>query len=161
MSSLTLKEARGAFETNKHIHEVQSNIAIFIKELLDRSIKHDQSKLSSPEIEIFGEYTSELEKTQYYNEKGEMSDEYKALLEKVQPALDHHYSKNLHHPQHWDGGIKDMDLMDLVEMLADWISATKRNKNGNIHKSIEVNAERFKISSQLAQILENTVNRYF
>ena len=48
-----------------------------------------------------------------------------------------------------------------VEMLADWAAASKRNKNGNIHKSIAINTPRFNISPQLAKILTNTVNRYF
>ena len=32
------------------------------------------------------------------------------------------------------------------------VAATKRNKNGNIHKSIEYNTPRYNISPQLAQI---------
>jgi hypothetical protein len=153
--SQTLKEARGAFETNKHITVVQSNIALFIKDLIDRSVIHDQSKLDSPEIEVFGEYTPELAKTEYG------SPEYNELLAKVKPAIDHHYANNRHHPEHWPEGINDMTLMDLVEMLSDWKAATERIKNGNIRKSIEVNAKRYKISPQLQQILENTVREMF
>lgn len=58
-------------------------------------------------------------------------------------------------------GVNGMDLMDIVEMLTDWTAAVKRNKNGNVHKSIQVNRERFGLSDQLVSILENTVNRYF
>ena len=83
------------------------------------------------------------------------------MLESVRPAIDHHYSKNRHHPQHWPNGINDMDLVDIIEMLADWAAATKRNKNGNIHKSLEFNSDHFRITPQLKQILLNTINRYF
>lgn len=127
-------------ETVKHIHSVRKNIYLFIEELDDRARNHDQSKLESPEQEIFGENYEGLAKTEYGTE------EYSKLLEKVQPALEHHYANNRHHPQHWPQGIDDMTLVDLCEMLADWKAATARNKNGNIRKSIEHNATRFNMS---------------
>ncbi len=54
-----------------------------------------------------------------------------------------------------------MTLVDLIEMLADWRAATKRNKNGNIRKSIDINAEKYGISPQLKKIFENTVREMF
>lgn len=54
-----------------------------------------------------------------------------------------------------------MNLVDILEMLADWRAATERNQNGNIRKSIEINAEKYGISPQLRRILENTVRDYF
>lgn len=57
--------------------------------------------------------------------------------------------------------VDKMTLVDLIELLCDWVAATKNNRNGNIHKSIEFNTKRFNLSPQLAQILTNTVNRYF
>lgn len=145
----------GNLETIKHIHSVRKNIYKFIQHLDDRARNHDQSKLESPEMEIFGEYTPELGKVEYGSE------EYKQLLAKVQPAIDHHYANNRHHPEHWAKGVNDMTLIDLCEMLADWKAATSRLKNGNIRKSIEVNAIRFGISDQLRQIFENTVRELF
>lgn len=57
--------------------------------------------------------------------------------------------------------VDEMDLVQLCEMICDWLAATKRNKNGNIHKSIEFNTGRFDMTPQLASILKNTVDRYF
>ena len=57
--------------------------------------------------------------------------------------------------------MSDMDLIDVLEMISDWTAATKRNKNGNIHRSIEHNTGRYGMSPQMAQILKNTVDRYF
>lgn len=142
-------------ETVKHIHAVRENLYSIIKELDNRATLHDKSKLESPEQEIFGENYEALGKTEYG------SPEYTDLLKKVQPALDHHYANNRHHPQHWPNGIDDMTLIDLIEMLCDWRAATARNKNGNIRKSIEHNSERFKISPQLTKIFENTVRELF
>ena len=142
-------------ETLKHVNEVRANIWTMIKELDRRAQVHDASKFEEPERSVFATNTPKLAKTEYGSE------EYTKLLEEVKPAIDHHYSKNTHHPEHWPNGIDDMDLLDLVEMLVDWIAATKRNKNGNVHKSIEHNQGRFNMSPQLTSIFKNTVNRYF
>jgi len=152
---MTEKILNNNLETIKYIDDVRANLYIFITDLIQRAKDHDASKLQSPEQEIFSEYWGELGKVEYGSEK------YKKLLEKVKPAIDHHYSKNRHHPEHFSDGIRGMDILDVVEMLADWSAATKRNKNGNIHKSIEHNKTRFNISEDLVAILENTVNRYF
>lgn len=149
------KTITGKMETLKHIHKVRENLYKCIEELDKRARLHDLSKLESPEKEVFGEFTPELAKTEYGSE------EYKALLVKVKPAIDHHYANNRHHPEHHKDGVNDMDLFDLVEMLMDWKAATERNKNGNIRKSIDHNKDRYGINEQLIQIFHNTINRYF
>lgn len=141
-------------ETHQHIDDVRKNINHFIEDLILRAENHDQSKLDSPEKEIFGEHHELLAKTTYG------TPEYDDLLKKVQPALDHHYSKNRHHPQYWPDGINDMTLTDLIEMLSDWMAAISRVKNGNIKTSLIKNKKRFKISKQLYQILQNTVREF-
>ena len=75
----------------------------------------------------------------------------------MQPALDHHYRENNHHPEYYEDGIKGMSLVDLIEMVCDWMAATKRVQNGDIYTSLEINKKRFGIDDQLAKILENTV----
>jgi hypothetical protein len=145
----------GQLEAIKHIHRVRHFLYLMIEELDKRARLHDQSKLESPEKEIYGEYTPELAKTEYGSEA------YKALLEKVKPATEHHYAKNRHHPEHWPNGINDFTLIDLVEMLCDWRAATERNKNGNIRKSIDFNKARYGMTDQLAGILHNTVREMF
>jgi hypothetical protein len=149
------KTILGKLETLKHIHKVRANLYKCIEELDSRARLHDLTKLESPEKEVFGEYTPELSKVVYN------SPEYKALLEKVKPAIEHHYSKNSHHPEYYKNGINDMSLFDILEMLVDWKSSTERVLNGNIRTSIDKNKERYGISDQLTQILHNTINRYF
>ena len=149
------KQLYSDLETLKHIGKVRDNISVLVKELLERAREHDKSKLESPEKEIFAEYAEELDKTEYGTEA------YRTLLEKVKPAIDHHYSVNKHHPQHHKNGIDDMCLIDICEMLMDWLASSSRTKCGNIRKSIDINAERFKISPQLKTILENTIKKYF
>ena len=50
-----------------------------------------------------------------------------------------------------------MNLIDIVEMFADWKAATLRHSNGSILKSIDINISRFNMSPQLVNIFKNTV----
>lgn len=149
------KIANATIETYKHVKLVRNFINIFIKDLVDRAQNHDNSKFESPEVEVFGENTEQLSLCEYG------SPEYQECLKRVRPAIEHHYSKNRHHTEFHKNGINDMNLIDLVEMLSDWKAATERNKNGNIRKSLDINAEKYNIHPQLKQILENTIKEYF
>jgi hypothetical protein len=170
--------------TLKHIKKVEETIFKVIKDLLDRSIHHDRSKLESPEVEIFEEYTPKLKDCTYG------SDEYKQYLKEMKVALDHHYFYNRHHPEFFkvykcgcqeynylpkykhnicpecnqkikllykNSDISQMNLIDLIEMLCDWYAASLRHANGDIFKSIELNQERFGYSDELKQIFTNTI----
>ena len=145
---MTLDECR--VETQKHIDKVRKYIRFFTDKLTTRGENHDASKLETPEVELFAEHTERLAEIEYG------SDEYKAELEALKPTLEHHYAVNRHHPQHYPNGIADMNIVDLVEMIADWKASSERYNNGNLLKSIEINAKRFNIDEQLTQILVNT-----
>lgn len=147
-SSLTVAECQ--VETQKHIETVRKYIRFMIDKIEMRGVKHDASKLESPEVEAFAEVTPKLASTTYG------SAEYNAFLEKLKPALDHHYAANRHHPQHFVNGVNDMTLIDIIEMFCDWKASTLRQNDGNLLKSIEANAERFDFDGQLKQILINT-----
>ncbi len=139
-------------QMSDHKEAVAKNISLIINILEARAKSHDDSKLEEPEWPIFLEYTPKL----WHCTFG--SDEYMGYTEEMELALDHHYHVNQHHPQAFDNGINDMTLIDLVEMLADWMAAVKRHKDGDIIKSIDFNSGRFKISPQLKEILINTVD---
>lgn len=145
---MTLDECRVI--TQAHIEKVRKYIRFFTDKLTTRGELHDLSKMDSPEIELFAEHTDKLNQIEYG------SDEYKAELEALKPALEHHYSHNRHHPEYHKDGISGMNLLDIMEMLCDWKASSERQKNGNLLKSIEINAERFCIDKQLMQILINT-----
>lgn len=147
---LTEEEQKTNMETKQHIANVQIFINKVQEALASRAVNHDLSKLSDPELPLFTEVTHKLAGCTYN------SDEYKEFLKKLKPALDHHYAKNKHHPEHYANGINDMTLIDLIEMFCDWKAATLRHNDGNLLKSIEINTKRFNIDKQLAQILTNT-----
>ena len=137
-------------ETQKHIEAVRKYIRFIIDKIDTRGVRHDASKLESPEVDLFAEYTPKLACTSYESE------DYQASLEALKPALDHHYASNRHHPEHFNNGISDMTLVDIIEMFCDWKASTLRQNDGNLLKSIETNAERFNIDGQLTQVLMNT-----
>ena len=141
-------------ETQKHIEKVRKYIRFLTDKLTTRGVEHDATKLQSPEVELFAEYTDQLKNLEYNSE------EYKASLAALKPALDHHYATYRHHPEHFADGVNDMNLIDLCEMIADWKAASERQNNGNLIKSIEINAKRFGIDAQLKQILLNTAKLY-
>jgi len=138
------------YKTLRHIETVRNFINLCVRELLTRGETHDQSKLVSPEAEVFDKYTAKLAKTTYG------SKQYQKFLEELKPTLDHHYAHNRHHPEHFKDGIIDMNLVDLFEMLCDWKASSMRHEDGNILKSIEINQKRFGFTDELKHILENT-----
>ena len=141
-------------DTLEHKQMVMHFMNMLIKELMDRAEHHDDSKLEQDELPLFDEYTPKLKVTEYDSE------EYKGFLEGLKPALEHHYANNRHHPEHFPDGIKNMNLVDLVEMICDWKAATYRQRNGNILKSIDINRERFGYSKELQGILDNTIQLF-
>ena len=155
MNCLTVEQRATNNETFRHIERLRNLINLCVVDLLRRGELHDQSKLVSPEVELFTEYTPKLAGCTYG------SPEYEQFKKQMRPALEHHYANNRHHPEHHKDGVNDMNLLDFVEMLCDWKAASERHNDGNIRKSIEINADRFGISPQLVHILENTADVLF
>lgn len=167
--------------TQEHIRLVGGYLQKCVLSLFNRSRFHDASKFSEEEWLGFLESTEHLKSCTYG------SDAYKAFLKDLQPTLDHHYANNKHHPEHFvkwscngcfteyqgempdrceqcgysqmqrEPDIAQMTLLDLLEMLCDWIAATARHADGDILKSIEINQKRFGYSDELKAIMNNTV----
>ena len=74
---------------------MQHFLHTFAKALLDRAERHDQSKLAAPEVQLFTEFTPKLAGSTYG------SPEYEGFRKAMGAALQHHYAKNRHHPEHW------------------------------------------------------------
>jgi hypothetical protein len=136
--------------TQKHRAEVNNILHCVSNQLRSRGREHDKSKLSNKELPYFAE-AQELKTLKYGSKK------YFDSLAKLKPALDHHYKNNRHHPEHHENGINDMTIVDVIEMLCDWLAATLRHDDDhNIFKSINFNRTRFKIKKDMSQIMWNT-----
>mgnify|MGYP000880014968 CR=1 FL=1 len=137
-------------DTWAHIDVVRKNLGRIIHELSRRADRHDKSKLVDPEKAVFDEYTPKLKDSTYG------SPEYASFLEGMGEGLRHHYENNDHHPEHFRDGIKGMDLIQLLEMLCDWGAAVQRHADGDLRRSIEINAERFGYGDEIKRLLLNT-----
>src|SRR5687768_10998636 len=98
---LTQEEKVTNYETMKHIHRVRDLLDACIRELLRRGELHDRSKLERPEVSMLAEVTPKLAGVTYG------SPEYDAFRKQLAPALEHHYARNRHHPEHHKNGIDD------------------------------------------------------
>lgn len=138
-------------ETLEHKRLVAEYMQRIASELFRRAAVHDNSKFEPEEADVFDRVTPKL-KTLVYG-----TDEYKESLKELGPALQHHYESNTHHPEHYEDGVNDMSLLDVVEMVCDWMAAVKRMKDGNILTSLDINKKRFNISDQLFDVICETV----
>ena len=141
--------------TTKHIMRVRELMEEVRLQLLHRGQDHDKSKLQEPEKALFDKETPLL-KTLKYGSK-----EYQDSLDRLKPALNHHYATYRHHPEHFPDGVNDMNLIDLMEMFVDWMAASERTNEGNKLSSVRIGAKRFGLSDQLAIIMENSVRGMF
>lgn len=82
-------------DTLKHIRRVQELMTDLALRLVARAVRHDMSKLVSPEKEGFDAATPKLAELTYG------SDEYKTALKELGVALTHHYANNSHHPEYY------------------------------------------------------------
>ena len=165
--------------TMEHKAEVKRVGTKFVRSLEIRLIVHDKSKLKDPEKRYLDQFSEKLKGYTY------MSDEYKEVLEKMEPGLDHHYTNNDHHPQFYKiwicdaclevfktepeickcgdsrfsekSDVSQMSLLSIMEMIIDWCAAVKRHDDGNILHSIEENQKRYGYGDELKQIFINTV----
>jgi len=140
-------------DTLRHIAAVGERLDIFVVELLRRGRVHDASKFTPEEKSAYDDAIPAINGLPYG------SADYNAVVARVQPALDIHYSRNSHHPQFYgNDGVSGMDLFDVVEMLCDWMAAAQRNPADGVR--LDINATAFRIDPQLAAILANTLARW-
>lgn len=134
-------------DTINHINRVGELLNSMIQPRIEN---HDQSKLNPPEKPYFDVYTPKLSEVEYGSE------EYNRYLDELKVALNHHYQQNRHHPEHFKNGIEEMNLIDLIEMIADWKAASERHQNGSFLKSLEINRKRFNMSDKTYKLIYRT-----
>ncbi len=139
-------------DTQAHIARVRDFLGLALDNLWLRARRHDASKLEGIEREAFDKAGENLRKVEYG------TPEYFAGFEQIKPAIQAHYARNDHHPEHFgEKGVAGMSLMAVLEMVCDWRAASERTKDGDFRGSLPYNFERFGIESQLAAIITATV----
>ncbi len=151
MTTITLADIERTDEdTREHIAKVQARLGQAISNLIERAAHHDGSKLIEPERSGYAALQARLADIRYG------TPEYREALAECRPTIEHHYQHNDHHPEHWPNGIRDMSLLSLLEMLADWKAAGERTREGSMRQSLDVNRRRFGPDDMLFAVLENT-----
>lgn len=136
-------------DTLTHINNVRNNLDKTVQNLRQRTLEHDASKLEEPELSGYEGLSQALKGLTYG------TPEHRAAFAPYKEIIRHHYACNRHHPEHWQLGVTDMSLLDIIEMLCDWKAANDRS-GGDFGHSIQVSVSRFGISEQLHAIIINT-----
>lgn len=138
----------------EHINRVRIKLNKLINELYERSRRHDESKLKEPELSRW----KAMDKEPKYPYG---SQEYKDKIERYKDVFKMHYKANRHHPEHFENGISDMTLIDLMEMLSDWLSYKEKFRISEAIDLIETQSKRFNYADEVKNMLINTCLEYF
>lgn len=137
-----------------HISRVRMHINTFIQLLIRRAENHDKSKLEEPELS----WWKEMDKEPRYPYG---SEEYKQKIKRWNKVFKHHYQYNRHHPEYYEYGVSEMTLIDIVEMMCDWLGYKDTTTITEALKVCDEQMARYDISEELRQIIFNTLLRYY
>lgn len=137
-----------------HISRVRRHINTFIQLLIRRAENHDKSKLEESELS----WWKEMDKEPRYPYG---SEEYKQKIKRWNKVFKHHYQYNRHHPEHYEYGVSEMTLIDIVEMMCDWLGYKDTTTVTEALKVCDEQMARYDISEELRQIIFNTLLRYY
>ena len=136
-----------------HIKSVQRKLKVLIDELQKRLENHDKSKLTD---ELwYWEFMDQEPKYPYG------SKEYFSKKKRNEMVFQMHYKNNRHHPEHFMNGINDMNLIDIMEMLCDWISYKDDISITDAVDIVEKQSRRFGFSDEIKNLMLNTLFEYF
>lgn len=142
-----------SFHTDTMEHKTRVSILLtkVSKDLIRRGQLHDNSKFKSPEKEIYEMNHDKLTQARFGSE------EYEKLMQgEMAVAIDHHYKENDHHPEHFPDGIVDMNLVQIMEMLAD-IIAVSDAKGTDVIKTLPDFMRQKDIPENFYTVLRNTI----
>lgn len=121
----------------------------FCFKLIWRAIKHDYSRYNWVELKYNIDNLDKIRYSKY------SSYEWKKLTNKNLPHAINHFKKNRHHPEHFENGVEDMQLIDVVEMVCDWKAAARRRYKKLNKKLYNKTAINYKIDGKLYKIISN------
>lgn len=115
-----------------------------------RAMTHDNSKTTDEEYKYY-KMVNNVNRNDFKT--------YEAYMDYIKPTLNkglkHHYENNRHHPEHFDNGVDDMNIVDIIEMMVDWKASIEQNGK-NLYEEVEYNFKKYNISEQLQKIILNT-----
>jgi hypothetical protein len=139
--------------TLEHINRVKAKMEFFASVLATRGANHDSSKLKEPEYS--GWLAMDKEPRYPYGSR-----KYYDKMFRYKEVLEHHYSINSHHPEHFEDPSNQMDLIDLIEMLCDWFSYSNDISWLEGYNTINSQCARFKLNDTIKHLLLNTFRNF-
>jgi hypothetical protein len=119
-----------------HQGQVKARLGTLAHELEKRADLHDLSKFKPDEFEGFVEINQVARKYPFG------SPEYNASI-LGNNTVELHFSRNRHHPEYHSNGIRDMNLIDFIEMVIDWLAATATYGTGTFEDALQKQVQRF------------------
>ena len=139
--------------TNHKFHVIKI-IHGLVSELLQRAAVHDDSKLTEPEVSGFSDNIVKFSEVQTCY----LSKVYVNISDQSLTTKQIHWAQNAHHPEYHEAGINGMSLLDIIEMVADWIASCPRYVVlAHAVDMIDKQRERFNIDDQLYSVIINTL----
>ena len=132
------EEAKTIVKILMHGRLITSHLERLANVLRERATVHDLSKFSEDE------FAGVVRINRIAREHEYGSPEYMESI-KESDALALHFSRNPHHPEHYPGGVDDMTLVDIIEMVADWKAASEAYGQTSLEDALAIHAERFSL----------------
>ena len=151
MKSEIGEEAQTISTILRHIGLVSSYLRRLAYALEERADIHDLSKFSGEEFAGFVEI-NRIARTCAFG-----SPEYKRSIQ-GNNTVSLHYSHSSHHPEHYENGITDMSLIDLIEMVTDWKAASITYGQTSLQESLEIQVKRFNLGAKDLHLIELVLN---
>lgn len=129
-----------------HQGQVRARLRALARELEKRADLHDLSKFRADEFEGFVEINQIARKHPFG------SPEYKASIE-GNKTVDLHFSRNRHHPEYHANGISDMNFIDFVELVVDWLGATATYGTGTFEEALQKQVARFHLKPDQVKLI--------
>jgi len=144
-----------------HRNKVQQWVQRIMKILEDRAKKHDLSKLND-ELELW-------KKLDEYPRYKYGSSEYFEKLKRFKNVFYTHWAHNRHHYEYFrikhHGNISkiytDIDLVDLIEMMCDWLSYNETITVTDAKKLVAEQMKRLGMPKEIAALILNTIINHF
>jgi hypothetical protein len=143
--------ARLIERTQAHRRRVSEHLSVCQQILSLRAERHDKSKLEEPELGGFVSTQDRWAGVVYG------TPEYQTLCDEIAPTIAHHYAHNDHHPEHYERGVSEMNLLQVLEMLCDWMAVSEEKRESVLLK-LPVLIAKHGIGEQLASVLFATAD---
>lgn len=134
----------------EHKTTVVQYLLYITEDLRHRAVVHDDSKLDQFEKDMYDALSKEYK---HHKSKSNISEKSKMIIKR---GLEHHYCLNNHHPEHFKNGINDMTLIDIIEMLCDWMTYADRCHK-DINEIIDYYQHKYNFSNEFKTLINNTI----